>query len=307
MKKAVDAAWVNPMLAKSTKVNPVGDDWVYEQKLDGLRCVCVRKGDDVQLYSRNKLSFNARFPSVVEAVRRLPIDDFVLDGEIVMMDQHGVTSFSALQQSKSDQGVQLHIFDVISLLGNDARDHTLLERKALISKMIKPQGPLRLVSHTRGQADVLLKRACKAGWEGLIAKKLNGVYRTGRSSDWLKLKCTASQELVIAGWTEPKGARFGFGALLVGYYDAEGLRYAGKVGTGFDAELLSTLHKKLLSVERASSPFVDAPRMRDAHWATPKFVANIGFTEWTNDGRLRHPRFQGLRNDKKAKDVVREQ
>jgi bifunctional non-homologous end joining protein LigD len=307
MKKAVDDAWVNPMLAKSTKIVPFGDDWVYEQKFDGLRCVCIRKGSDVQLFSRNKLSFNARFPAVVNALRALPIDDFVLDGELVVMDEQGRTSFGALQQSKTGEGVRLHLFDVISLLGNDAREYSLLERKALLRKMLKPKGPLYLVTHTRGQADVLLKRACKAGWEGLIAKNINGVYRTGRSSEWLKLKCTASQELVIAGWTEPKGARFGFGALLVGYYDDDGLRYAGKVGTGFDAELLSTLHKKLLGIERASSPFLDAPRMRDAHWATPKFVANIGFTEWTSDGRLRHPRFQGLRPDKKAKEVVREQ
>ena len=194
----------------------------------------------------------------------------------------------------------------MQLLGNDARSYDLLERKALLSKMIPSKGALHVVAHTRGQSDVLLKRACAAGWEGLIAKNVRGVYRSGRTSDWLKLKCTASQELVIGGWTEPKGARSGFGALLMGYYDGDEFRYAGKVGTGFNAELLMSLHKRLVGLERATSPFVDNPRERNVHWATPKLVANIGFMEWTNDGRLRHPRFQGLRPDKVAKDVVRE-
>jgi bifunctional non-homologous end joining protein LigD len=301
-----DELWIPPMLAQSTKIMPTGDDWVYERKLDGLRCVCLRDGDDVRLYSRNHLSFNARFPSIVEALRDLPVDRFVLDGELVAFNEVGGSDFGLLQRSRKDVSVQLHLFDVLHLLGNDARSHTLLERKALLYKFVEPQGPLQLVLHTMGQSDVLLDRACEAGWEGLIAKKAHGTYRSGRSSEWLKLKCSASQELVIGGWTEPKGARIGFGALLMGYYEGGDFRYAGKVGTGFDGELLVSLHRSLLTMERQTSPFVDNPRERNVHWVTPKLVANIAFSEWTRDGRLRHPRFQGLRPDKIAKQVVRE-
>lgn len=294
------------MLAQSSKIMPVGDDWVYERKLDGLRCVCVRRGDDVKLYSRNRLLFNVRFPLLVAALQELPVDNFILDGEIVAVDESGSTNFGLLQRTKDDSEVQLHLFDVLRLLGNDVRGHMLLERKALLMKFVEAMGPLHPVQHTRGQSDVLLKRACAAGWEGLIAKKANSLYRSGRNPEWLKLKCSASQELVIGGWTEPKGARTGFGALLMGYYDDGELRYAGKVGTGFDSDSLTSLHRSLVALERVTSPFADNPRERNVHWATPELVANIGFGEWTRDGRLRHPRFQGLRPDKAARDVVRE-
>jgi ATP-dependent DNA ligase len=152
----------------------------------------------------------------------------------------------------------------------------------------------------------LLRQACADGWEGLIAKRPESVYRSGRSADWLKLKCSASQELVIGGWTEPRGARTHFGALLVGYHDDEGFRYAGKVGTGFDAATLADLHGRIVARERPTSPFVDRVRERSAHWTEPELVANFGFTEWTTDGKLRHPRYEGLRPDKDPRSVTRE-
>jgi DNA ligase D-like protein (predicted ligase) len=295
------------MLASPAKIGPIGDGWIYERKMDGLRCICTRDGQDVHLLSRNQLVFDARFPSIVEALRGLPVDQFVLDGELVVFDDQGATSFGHLQRSRGDSEVQLHVFDVLELLGNDARSLPLLERKTLVQKLIPSGGPLYVVEHVTGDPAQLLQQACRSGWEGLIAKRSDGMYRSGRSSDWLKLKCTASQELVIGGWTEPKGARVGFGALLMGYYHDGAFRYAGKVGTGFNGELLLSLHASLQAIERATSPFVDSPRERGVHWAVPRFVANIGFMEWTNDGRLRHPRFEGLRPDKQAEEVVREQ
>jgi bifunctional non-homologous end joining protein LigD len=303
----IDETWMPPMLASLTKVEPSGDEWVYERKLDGLRCICVRKGSEVHLYSRNRLLFDARFPLVIDALRDLPVDDFVFDGELVVFDDRGATSFGLLQRSGSDEAVELHLFDVLQLLGKDARAHTLLQRKALLRKVIPESGPLRLVEHVSGDAGELLAQACASGWEGLIAKRPHGVYRSGRSSEWLKLKCTASQELVIGGWTEPRGARAGFGALLMGHFDDAGeFRYAGKVGTGFNGELLVSLYASLRALEIEASPFVDNPREPRVHWAKPALVANIGFTEWTKDGRLRHPRFQGLRADKDAANVTRE-
>lgn len=298
------ATWKPPMLASLAKVGPSGPGWIYERKLDGLRCIAVRNGDDVELWSRNHLSFTKRFPGLVAAVRRLPVDNVVLDGEIVAM-AGGRTSFSLLQKG-SHAAPELHVFDVLHLLGTDTTGLPLLERKALLERAIDGDGPLHAVAHVDGDPERLLAEACRHGWEGLIAKRGDGLYRGGRSSDWKKLKCSASQELVIGGWTEPGGARVGFGALLVGYFDDSGLRYAGKVGTGFNAETLDTLYAELRVREIDGAPFVDRVRDKTAHWVRPELVANVAFTEWTPDAKLRHPRFEGLRPDKAATDVHRE-
>lgn len=300
------AAFVPPMLARLVSEPPVGDGWVYERKLDGLRCIAVRAGDRVELWSRSKQSFTGRFGGIIAALAELPVDDVVLDGEIVALEGDR-TSFALLQRPGSKAKPLLYAFDVLHLAGEDLTGRPLLERKQALTEVAGKRGVIRRVDHVEGDPAALLAEACTAGWEGLIAKRADGPYRSGRSADWLKLKCSASQELVIGGWTEPRGARAHFGALLVGYYDSDGLlRYAGKVGTGFGAATLADLHRRMCAAPRDMSPFADRVREKGAHWTEPQLVANIAFTEWTDDGKLRHPRYEGLRPDKKAREVVRE-
>jgi bifunctional non-homologous end joining protein LigD len=293
------------MLAKLVSEPPAGDGWVYERKLDGLRCITVRSGGRVELWSRSKQPFTGRFGGIAEAVGRLAVGEVVLDGEIVALEG-GRTSFALLQRPGSTATPLLYAFDVLHLEGADLRDRPLLERKKVLKDVVKGRGAVRRVDHVKGDPVDLLRQACADGWEGLIAKRGDAPYRSGRSSDWLKLKCSGGQELVIGGWTEPRGARTHLGALLVGYYDAEGLRYAGKVGTGFDSATLAELHRQLVARERPTPPFVDRVRERSAHWAEPELVANFAFTEWTTDGKLRHPRYEGLRPDKDPRTVTRE-
>jgi bifunctional non-homologous end joining protein LigD len=281
--------------------------WSYERKLDGLRCVAVRNDDQVELWSRNHKSFNARFPGVVAALADLPVDNFTLDGELVAFDSKDFLGFGALQQHGSELQVRYCVFDVMHLLGRDVRGLPLTDRKKLLGEAVEEGPDIWLVDELSGDPTKLLAKACAKGWEGLVAKRRDSIYTGDRSRDWCKLKCSASQEMVIGGWTEPRGSRTGLGALLVGYYDGGQLRYAGKVGTGFSMDTLASLSRELRRLERPNSPFVDAIRERTAHWVEPRLVANIAFTEWTRDGRLRHPRFEGLRPDKDPTSVVREQ
>lgn len=287
-------------------------EWVYERKLDGLRCLATRNGPEVELWSRNRLSFSQRFPEVAAAVARLPVEDVTLDGEVVAFDAEGRTSFTLLQQSGRQAAPVYVVFDVLYLLGNDTRDLPLSERSDLLDKLVKAAGTaarrnISAVERLTGDPGALLDAACRNGWEGLVAKRPSAPYCSGRSPDWRKLKCSASQELVIGGWTDPTGSRTALGALLVGYYDDAGhLTYAGKVGTGFsEAEL-----RKLQTVfsERASDdcPFDGPLRIKGSHWVRPELVAAVSFTEWTRDGKLRHPRYEGLRPDKAAREVRRE-
>lgn len=296
-------AWQAPMLATLAKSAPAGE-WVYQRKLDGLRCIAMKHGDDVQLLSRNQLSFNARFASVVAAVGALGVDDVVLDGELIAWDARQRTSFAALQHGQLQ--VEYHVFDIVSLLGQDTRALPLEERMALVSRLVGTHEVLKSVESLAGSADELLAQACREGWEGLIGKRQTSIYRSGRSTDWIKLKCTSSQELVIGGWTEPKGARVGFGALLMGYYEDGEFIYAGKVGTGFNRDLLHSLYADMARIEQPDSPFLVKPNEGHVHWVSPCLVASIEFAQWTSDGRMRHPTFQGLRPDKAAEDVRRE-
>ena len=304
--------FISPMLA--TLVKPPEHyrtsrpgDWQYERKLDGLRCVAVRNGDRVDLFSRNELSFNARFPEVAAALAALPVTRLVVDGELVVFDGDQ-TSFSLLQSSPHPAHLTYGLFDMLHVDGHDTTRLALTERQALLAAAIGDgHAPLTLVKPLEGGPAELLDRACAAGWEGLVAKRVTSTYHSGRSPDWIKLKCTASQELVIGGWTDPNRSRVGLGALLVGYYDDDHrLRYAGKVGTGFTNELLRSLHADLLAREVSDSPFADTVRQKGAHWVRPEMVAEVAFSEWTGDGRLRHPSFQGLRSDKDAAEVRRE-
>ena len=305
------ATWQPPMLA--TLVDAPSwleradlDLWTFERKLDGLRCLAVRNGDDVELWSRNHNSFNARFPQVVDALAGLAVDNFTVDGELVAFDGRDYVGFGQLQQHGSTLLVVYCTFDVLHLLGRDVRGLPLIDRDKLLAQLVDTGPLLHVVEALAGDPSDLLSRACASGWEGLVAKRKDSLYGSGRSADWCKLKCSASQELVVGGWTEPRGARTGFGALLVGYYDDDQLRYAGKVGTGFTQDTLTTLGATLAGLAQPDSSFADPVKEKAVHWVAPRLVANIGFSEWTRDGRLRHPRFEGLRPDKDPRSVVRE-
>ena len=270
--------------------------WIFERKLDGIRCLATGSG----LFSRNGLSLDGRFPTIASAVTSLP--SAVYDGEVVAFEGSR-TSFQRLGRLGK---VYFYVFDVLEVEGSDVRGLPLLERKRLLRELVKPQGPIRLTPYRREKGVELYEEACRRGWEGLIAKRADSPYVGKRSRDWLKWKCDMEQELVIGGYTAPKGSRIELGALLVGVYEGERLRYAGKVGTGFTRDTLRDLAGRLAPLLREDSPFADAPRLRSATWVEPRLVAQVGFTEWTRDGRLRHPRFVGLREDKDPRKVVRE-
>ena len=300
------AGWMDPMLA--TLVDALEDSrgWVFERKLDGIRAIAYRTGDGVRLYSRNKLPLEDSFPSVVEALQRLAGPDFVLDGEVVAMRDGKIGGFEALQQRTSRTALRYYIFDVLSLDGNDVRPLPLLERRRLLSGL-RLSGTLRRTASRTGDAEKLRSEACTDGWEGVIAKRADAPYRAGRSKDWLKLKCVLEQEFVVGGYTDPKGGRTGIGALMIGYHEDGRLRHGGEVGTGFNERTLSDLADRLHKLETAKSPFSDHPKARKGeHFVKPKLVVQVGFSEWTRDGKLRHPRFLGVRTDKKPADVVRE-
>jgi bifunctional non-homologous end joining protein LigD len=294
---------VEPMKAVLTD-QPFSDPgWIFERKLDGIRCIAIKGERRVQLRSRNDLSLNGRFPEVVDALERDAAERFVVDGEVVAFDG-AQTSFARLQQGSLH--VFFYVFDVLHLGGEDVTPLPLRRRKALLRGALQFHGPVRLTPHRNGDGEALFRDACRKGWEGVIAKRADSTYVHGRSRDWLKFKCSAEQELVVGGYTAPKGSRTDLGALLVGYYDDGRLRYAGKVGTGFTRATLADLARRLEPLRRDRSPFADEVRERSATWVEPRLVAQVGFSEWTRDGRLRHPRFLGLRDDKAAEEVVRE-
>lgn len=284
-------------------------DWVFERKLDGIRCMAHRDGGGpVRLMSRTDKDMTGQFPELAEVLEAQPVGDLVVDGEIVAFVD-GVTSFSRLQRrAREHVAVFLYVFDILRHDGRDVRDLPLRERKALLRDAFEFGGRVRYSPHRNKHGKRLFSEACRDGLEGLIAKRGDSPYRSGaRSRDWLKLKCHFEQELVIGGFTAPQGSRTDFGALLVGYYKGDHLSYAGKVGTGFDRTVLETLGRRLRDLERDDPPFADVhPIPRGTHWVEPELVAQIGFSEWTRDGRLRHPRYLGLRDDKPAREVVRE-
>jgi DNA ligase D-like protein (predicted ligase) len=313
----VPARFCEPMLAEAappgTKVPLSGarGEWLLEPKLDGLRCIAVRNGREVSLFSRNHLPFTARFPTIVHAVAALPATNFVLDGEVVGMIGRR-PNFAALQanigalEGDDVPSIEYWAFDLPWLLGQDLRHLPINERKSLLTKAVPQSGPIKLVPTLEGEADEVFARACAQGWEGIVAKRSGSTYREGRSSEWRKLKCSCRQELVIGGFTDPHGTRDGFGALLLGYWQQDELVYAGKVGTGFTDATLRQLRRALIELERPSSPFAGAVTERGPHWVEPTLVAEVSFSNWTREGRLRHPSFHGLRPDKASRDVVRE-
>jgi DNA ligase D-like protein (predicted ligase) len=304
------------MLATLTHERFSDPDWVYERKLDGERCIAVRAGARVRLASRNQRPLDATYPELVLALAEQPSRDFVVDGEIVAFEG-ARTSFARLSERmqvrdaeaarRSGIAVYLYLFDVLHLDGQRTTALDLRDRKALLRRAFVFGNRVRFTPHRNAEGERFLEEACRKGWEGLIAKRAASPYVYARSRDWLKLKCANRQELVIGGYTDPRGGRAHFGALLLGYHEMGALVYAGKVGTGFDDETLAALGAKLERRERATPPFAQpVPAETGVHWVRPDLVAEIAFTEWTRDGRLRHPSFLGLRDDKDASEVVRE-
>ncbi|WP_459723067.1 non-homologous end-joining DNA ligase [Actinophytocola sp. KF-1] len=303
------------MLATLTDRRFSSASWLFERKLDGVRALSERDGGAVRLWSRNEKRIDGSFPELAEALAEYGGPEFVADGEIVAFDG-AQTSFSALQPrihltdpkriAATGVRVYYYLFDLLSYGGENLRGTPLRERKRVLRKAFTFTDPLRLSAHRDTEGEAYFAEACGRGWEGVIAKRADSLYQPGRSADWLKFKCVRDQEFVVGGFTDPKGSRAGFGALLVGYYDGDRLRYAGKVGTGYDRTALVSLRERMRGLEVDRSPFAERVREPDVHWVAPELVAQIGFTEWTTDGRLRHPRFTGLRNDKSPTDVVRE-
>jgi DNA ligase D-like protein (predicted ligase) len=283
-------------------------DWIYERKLDGVRCVAIRSGGDVQLLSRNDHSLNGRYPEIAAALGGDGRERFAVDGEVVAFEG-AQTSFARLARRGTTRvPVFYYVFDILWLDGLDVRPLPLRARKRLLRAALDFRGSVRWTAYRNQDGEALFTEACRKGWEGLIAKRAESPYVTRRSHDWLKFKCQQGQELVIGGYTAPKGSRVEFGALLLGYYSDGRLEYAGKVGTGFDTATLRSLGARLQALHRVGAPFADPGAIRESGvtWVEPRLVAQIGFSEWTPYGRLRHPRFLGLRDDKSADEVVRE-
>jgi bifunctional non-homologous end joining protein LigD len=283
-------------------------EWIFERKLDGVRCIAVRDGGEVRLLSRNDLPLNGRYPEIADELATVPHERFALDGEVVAFD-HGQTSFARLaRRGREPVPVFFYVFDLLWLDDRDVRALPLRERKRLLREALPTSEHVRLTQHRNGDGEAYFDEACRKGWEGVIAKRADSAYTSRRSRDWLKFKCGMGQELVIGGYTEPRGTRIELGALLLGYHDGDALRYAGKVGTGFDRATLRELGERLRALRRDDPPFADAGEIRErgVTWVQPRLVAQVGFSEWTRDGRLRHPRFLGLREDKPAGSVVRE-
>jgi bifunctional non-homologous end joining protein LigD len=282
--------------------------WLFERKLDGVRCIAHRDSSGVRLLSRTDRNMNGEYPKLAEALADQPCSDFVVDGEVVAFDHRGVTSFSRLQRRHKERvAIFLYLFDMLRHDGVDVRESPLRERKAILRRALRFDDPIRFTVHRNEHGEQLFEEACGKGLEGVIAKRADSPYRATRSREWLKLKCHAEQELVIGGFTAPQGSRTDFGALLVGYFEGDSLRYAGKVGTGFGRATLAELGARLHELETGQNPFADVhPVPRGTHWVKPELVAQIAFSEWTRDGRLRHPRYLGLRDDKPAREVVRE-
>jgi bifunctional non-homologous end joining protein LigD len=314
------------MKAKLVEKPPAVGDWIYELKFDGIRLIAIKDDKKVSLLSRNQNDLSTRFPEIVDVLENLAVDECVIDGEVVAVDEEGRSSFQLLQAREMEgrkSPVYFYAFDLLQLDGKSLVSLPLEARKNVLENLCAGTGNsrIRCSGAIGGDANQLLKEVRRRGLEGIIGKLRNSAYEPGRRSGaWIKLKCVNEQEFVIGGYTPPQGARKHFGAILVGYYKDGDFVFAGKAGTGFTTKLLAMLHKKFRAEERAECPFVDLPSkqngqwvlgitpsmMKKIHWINPKFVAEIKFAEWTRDGKLRAPVFMGLREDKKPSEVVRE-
>jgi bifunctional non-homologous end joining protein LigD len=311
-------SWAQPQLATLTKERFSDPGWIFERKLDGERCLAFRgESQKTHLLTRNDRDVTSTFPEIAEALDAQRADGFVVDGEIVALT-HGATSFSLLQQRLgvvhpdpklvADYPVVYYVFDILYAGDRDARPLPEIDRKQLLAQTLTFGGPLQYTEQRQGDGEAFYRYACQQGWEGLIAKRADAPYVGGRTRNWLKFKCITGQEFVVGGFTDPRRSRQGFGALLLGYYDPGGrFTYAGKVGTGFSDRTLRSLRASMDKLERDTPAFERGdPPHAGVHWVEPRLVCQIEFAEWTRDGLLRQPRYEGLRDDKEASEVVRE-
>ena len=312
-RKLVMPEFVAPQLATLTDKPPPGDQWFHELKFDGYRLQCHLHAGQVRLWTRNENDWTTKFPSVVKAVKALRVKSAILDGEIVALDASGRASFQRLQQSIKGSGTGLiyHIFDLIYIEGFSLTRTPLHDRKRVLAELIEPlgdSGMLRYSDHIEGNGAEFFKQACKLGIEGIVSKLADSIYESARSRSWLKIKCIKRQEFVIAGYTlSDKGIPFS--SLILGFYDKGKLIYAGRAGTGYTNAMRVDLKKKLDRIAVDKRPFAQIPNdpgLRRAVWTEPKLVGEVAFTEWTDEGIIRHPSFQGLREDKKPQQVIRE-
>jgi bifunctional non-homologous end joining protein LigD len=312
------------MKAQLRQTLPAEKGWSYEIKFDGIRALAIKRGGSVQIYSRLGNDVTARFAPIAEELRRLKADDAIVDGEIVALEESGKSSFQLLQMSRlpgrKPPPICYYLFDALDLDGEKLLDRPLHERKEMLARALpEGQGMVRFSASLKGDPKKLLEQVRQRGLEGLIGKKDDSLYEPGRRSGaWIKLKVIQRQEFVIGGYTPPKGSREHFGSILVGYYDGSRLRFASKVGTGFDRALLKSLLTKFKTLAREDCPFSNLPEksstgggltageMTRCTWIEPRFVCEIAFNEWTRDGHLRQPVYAGLREDKRPEEVVRE-
>ena len=315
-RKAPLPEFVAPQLATLVKEAPKGDEWFHELKFDGYRMLCHLHRGKARFWSRNGKDWTEKFPNLVQALKNFPATTAILDGEVVVFDRAGRTSFQKLQQAMGKGGKSAFVFemfDLIYLEGYSLTQTPLTERKRVLEQLLasaKSKGQLRYSDHVQGNGAQFFQQACKLGIEGMVSKLADSAYEPTRNRNWLKTKCLKRQEFVIAGYTPSKKGFPGFGSLILGVYDKARLVYSGRVGTGFTIKQRLELQKKLDRISQDSMPFAVKPKdpgLRDAHWAKPQLVGEVEFTEWTADGSIRHPSFQGLREDKKPTEIVREE
>jgi len=298
--------FVSPQLATLTEKYFSDKNWLFEEKFDGIRCIVVSKNGSINLFSRNKNKLNQKYPSIIEPLKKQRVKNFIIDGEIVAFEGN-ITSFSKLQRIKQEKvSIYFYAFDLLYFDKYDLRDLPLVERKKFLKQKFKFSTKFRYTRHILEKGLEFYKKACKKGLEGIIAKKKDSRYLSKRTTNWLKFKCSNRQEFVIIGYTDPQKSRIGFGALLIGFYHKGKLKFAGKVGTGYDFEFLKTFSKKLKKIETSKKIITDKIALKNIHFVRPRYVCEIAFTEWTKDLKLRHPRFIALRFDKPAKKVVKE-
>ncbi|MEK6283323.1 MAG: non-homologous end-joining DNA ligase [Acidobacteriota bacterium] len=309
--------FLRPQLATLMSEPPTGDDWLHELKFDGYRMLGHLNGGEVRFWSRNGKDWTEKFGNLTKILKTLSVNNAILDGEVVVVDPKGRSSFQKLQQSMGTGGSPgatfvYQVFDVIYLDGYSLTKTPLAERKAVLEKLLaadKSKGQLRYSDHVAGNGEQFFKQACEYGIEGIVSKRADSLYESTRNKNWVKVKCNKRQEFVVAGYTPSKKGFPGFGSLILGVYDKGKLVYSGRVGTGFTIKQRLALQEKLDRISQDSMPFAVKPKdpgLRDAHWAKLKLIAEVEFTEWTADGSVRHPSFKGLRADKKATEVVRE-
>lgn len=314
-RKAKLPGFTSPQLATLVKEPPSGDEWFHELKFDGYRMLCRVDRGRVTIWSRNGKDWTEKFQNVVEALKTLKATSAMLDGEIVIVDAQGRSSFQKLQRAMgkaTTTGFAYEVFDLIYLDGFSLTQTPLKHRKELLKNLVgsNSHGVIRYSEHFQGNGDEFFKHACEYRIEGIVSKLADSPYESARNRNWLKVKCNKQQEFLIAGYTPSSKSLPGFGSLVLGVYEKGGVVYAGRVGTGFTFKQRSDLKKELDKLSRKTSPLAVVPRdpvLRETHWTQPKMIAEVAFTEWTSDGSIRHPSFQGLRQDKNPRDVVREQ